>query len=220
MYIGGGFPEEFAAQLTAQKKVIADFREKISQGMPTFAECGGYMFLTEEIIDHNGNSYEMVGIIPAKVQMQQRLAALGYREITALTQQVLLNKGETAKGHEFHYSRLIPTIENYPYAYKVKGLGGEFLDGYHQENLVAGYTHFYFPSNPNVVIHWLEKAVEYQKKINSLEERREIDERNEKRLNDHLYGKRKRKNDSCNWTSRSCIRSRSKGRHLSIYQIT
>lgn len=164
LYIGGGFPEEFAAQLTAQKKVIADFREKISQGMPTFAECGGYMFLTEEIIDHKGNSYEMVGIIPAKVQMQQRLAALGYREITALMQQVLLNKGETARGHEFHYSRLIPTIENYPYAYKVKGLGGEFSDGYHQENLVAGYTHFYFPSNPNMVIHWLEKAVEYQKK--------------------------------------------------------
>ena len=81
LYIGGGFPEEFAERLAAEEGVKASVRSRIEEGIPTLAECGGFMFLTEQIVDTTGNEYPMVGIIPGKVTMQTKLAALGYREV-------------------------------------------------------------------------------------------------------------------------------------------
>jgi len=154
LYLGGGFPEEFASNLAENICMKQSIYDAIKDGLPTLAECGGFMFLTEELITTNGQSFPMVGVIPGKVAMQKKLVALGYREIKGTDANPLLQKGMTAKGHEFHYS----TYENLgdvPYAYETKGLRGKKLEGYLKDNLVAGYTHFHFGSCPEMVDNWM-----------------------------------------------------------------
>lgn len=159
LYIGGGFPEEFAAQLSQNEKVLQSVREAIQSGLPTLAECGGYMFLTEAIVTTDGESYPMVGLIPGQVTMQKKLAALGYREVRGKDGNFLLGPDEQAKGHEFHYSTYA-TESELPHAYETKGLRGTKPEGYAQDNLVAGYTHLHFGSNPELVTRWLKRCME------------------------------------------------------------
>ncbi|MDF2681292.1 MAG: cobyrinic acid a,c-diamide synthase [Brevibacillus sp.] len=159
LYIGGGFPEEFASELSQNQAVLESFRAAIQSGLPTLAECGGFMFLTEAIVTTDGNSYPMVGLIPGKVTMQKKLAALGYRDVRGKEGNFLLGTEEQAKGHEFHYSTYATDAE-LPHAYETKGLRGTKPEGYVQENLVAGYTHLHFGSNPELAKRWIERCVE------------------------------------------------------------
>ncbi|MNI40814.1 Cobyrinic acid A,C-diamide synthase [compost metagenome] len=164
LYIGGGFPEEFAEQLADHMDVKASFRERIQAGIPTLAECGGFMYLTDEIEDTQGNTYPMVGLIPGKVVMQKKLAALGYREINGTASNFLLGEGHTARGHEFHYSTFQPDAKlDLPRAFHTKGRLGTKLEGYTIANLVAGYTHVHFASDPGMVIRWLDACELYNK---------------------------------------------------------
>jgi len=170
LYLGGGFPEEFAGVLTGQTEVLDNVRQRIVEGMPTLAECGGFMFLTRAITDRLGDSYPMVGVIPATVTMQSRLAALGYREARALTASVLMDAGEVMRGHEFHYSTVTWEDQRLPsnglkpssHAYEVTGIRGVKEDGYATETLQAGYTHLHFGSNPLAVKRWI-KACQVHK---------------------------------------------------------
>ncbi|HEU4965795.1 MAG TPA: cobyrinate a,c-diamide synthase [Bacilli bacterium] len=167
LYIGGGFPEEFAKALSRQADVREDLRARIADGLPTVAECGGYMYLAESITDRHGQRYEMVGVVPGQVRMQERLVALGYREVVAAEgaehEHFLLKRGETARGHEFHYSTMESAGElASAAAYRSRGYFGEMVDGYRLENLVAGYTHLYFPSQPEVPRRFVEKARQYR----------------------------------------------------------
>lgn len=159
LYIGGGFPEEFAAELSQNRDVLESFRNAIASGLPTLAECGGFMFLTEAIVTTDGQSYSMVGLIPGKVTMQKKLAALGYREVRGTDGNFLIGPDEQAKGHEFHYSTY-KSEEELPYAYETKGLRGTKPEGYAAGNLVAGYTHLHFGSNPGLVERWIRSCVE------------------------------------------------------------
>lgn len=161
LYIGGGFPEEFAAELARDEEVKRSVAAAIQRGLPTLAECGGFMYLTEGIVTTDGQYYEMVGVIPGYVRMQQKLAALGYREVTGRKGNFLLEY-DRAKGHEFHYSTFVPRKEE-KFAYEVKGLRGCKLDGYMDKRLIAGYVHFYFPSNPLLVERWLKACSEVKK---------------------------------------------------------
>ncbi|RAL26295.1 cobyrinate a,c-diamide synthase [Thermoflavimicrobium daqui] len=164
LLIGGGFPEEFVQVLTAQTEVKQNIRERIAAGLPTLAECGGYMYLCRAIIDRAGESYPMVGVIPATVTMQSRLAALGYREVHATSNHLLLKKGEIARGHEFHYSKLTAETEDFPPAYESIGRRGKKVEGYHQGNLLAGYTHLHFASNPAMVDRWIRQCQTYRQR--------------------------------------------------------
>lgn len=159
LYIGGGFPEEFAAELTEKTAVMESIRSAICSGMPTLAECGGYMYLTEELETTDGQVYPMAGIIPGRVKMQKKWAALGYREVTGNEGNFLLGPHEQAKGHEFHYSTYEINGQVSP-AYMSKGLRGTKSEGYACGNLVAGYTHLHFASNPNMVQHWIDRCLE------------------------------------------------------------
>lgn len=153
LYIGGGFPEEFANILADNSVAKKSIREAVAKGLPTLAECGGFMYLTEAITNSNGDRYDMVGVIPGDVAMQAKLAALGYREIFGTPNNFLIGTDEEAKGHEFHYSKYSGS-HNTP-AYETKGRFGNKQEGYKAGNLVAGYTHFHFVSNPKLVDNWL-----------------------------------------------------------------
>lgn len=167
LYIGGGFPEEFAARLAANESAKADLQRHAAKGLPIFAECGGYMYLARSITDREGQVHEMAGLIPADVIMQKKLAALGYREATALSDCLLLEKGETIRGHEFHYSKLVTEQEGYPFVYETKGLRGTSPEGYQKANVMAGYTHLHFASNPKAADRFIAKCSEYRRKKES-----------------------------------------------------
>lgn len=162
LYIGGGFPEEFAARLEAATEVRQVLKALIEGGLPTFAECGGFMFLCEAIHDRAGNRYEMLGIVQNEVRMQAKLAALGYREAVALADNILLQAGQTARGHEFHYSALAHE-QQADHAYEVSGLRGRKKEGFAAGNLLAGYTHLHFASNPGMVERWLTICREWKR---------------------------------------------------------
>jgi cobyrinic acid a,c-diamide synthase len=159
LYIGGGFPEEFAHELANNIKSKNTIKDGIENGLPTLAECGGFMYLTESIETTEKTKHQMVGVIPGDVQMQSKLAALGYREISGQNNNFLLGN-KIAKGHEFHYSSFQSTKEDIPYAYETKGMRGTKKEGYVTHNLVAGYTHFHFASCPDMVEKWIEKCLE------------------------------------------------------------
>lgn len=161
LYLGGGFPEEFAEELARQMEVKRSIQNAIRYGMPVLAECGGFMFLTEELVTTDGKHHEMAGIIPGTVEMQTKLEALGYREMTGMGENFLLKGNLEAKGHEFHYSSFHPkrAIEH---AYKTKGWGDFKPDGYMAGNLIAGYIHFHFGSCPQMASNWIKKCAEYK----------------------------------------------------------
>ncbi|MBS4190796.1 cobyrinate a,c-diamide synthase [Bacillus sp. FJAT-49705] len=160
LYIGGGFPEEFAKTLVKNERTKQSIRAVIERGLPTLAECGGFMYLTEEIVNRQEQAFPMLGVIPGRVRMQDRLAAIGYREITGVTGNFLIGKEERAKGHEFHYSTY--DGEHKTSAYFSKGRFRAQQEGYLHKNLVAGYTHFHFASNPQLVKNWLSACLEGQ----------------------------------------------------------
>ncbi|GIO12532.1 cobyrinate a,c-diamide synthase [Cohnella xylanilytica] len=163
LYIGGGFPEEFAERLAAHAEVAASIRDRVRSGMPTLAECGGYMYLTESLETTDGARYPMVGLVPGCVRMRPKLAALGYREAAGTPGNFLLGPGETARGHEFHYSVYeAPEGEEPPYAYETKGLRGTKREGFVRDRLVAGYTHLHFASNPEVAGRFAEACRQYK----------------------------------------------------------
>lgn len=167
LYIGGGFPEEFAEQLMRNEDVKEAIIQSITAGIPTLAECGGFMYLSEGIEDTAGKYYPMLGLVPGKVKMQRKLAALGYRAITGTTGNFLLGPLDHAKGHEFHYSVFQPNGEQeIQAAYVTKGLRGIKQEGYLQFNVVAGYTHFHFASAPEMVQRWIDQCLIFKSKRN------------------------------------------------------
>jgi cobyrinic acid a,c-diamide synthase len=159
LYIGGGFPEEFAQDLACNLKSMRSVKQAIEGGLPTLAECGGFMYLTEFIETTDMKKFEMAGVIPGSVHMQTKLAALGYREITGQNGNFIL-EDMSARGHEFHYSTFQAVEEDIPYAYETIGMRGVSKEGYLLHNLAAGYTHFHFASCLEMVENWIKKCLE------------------------------------------------------------
>jgi cobyrinic acid a,c-diamide synthase len=159
LYIGGGFPEEFAQDLACNLKAKQSVKQAIEGGLPTLAECGGFMYLTKFIETTDKKKFEMAGVIPGSVHMQTKLAALGYREITGQNGNFIL-EDRSARGHEFHYSTFQALEEDVPYAYETIGMRGVNKEGYLLHNLAAGYTHFHFASCPEMVENWIKKCLE------------------------------------------------------------
>ncbi|MGM0836394.1 MAG: cobyrinate a,c-diamide synthase [Bacillota bacterium] len=161
LYLGGGFPEEYVDILASQIRVKESIQNAIQEGIPTFAECGGFMYLCDALTTVDGRKQPMVGIIFGEVTMQEKLAAIGYREVCAEHGNCLMTKGEIAKGHEFHYSTFLPG-EDHQFAYETKGTRGKQKEGYVRGNLVAGYTHIHFASNPKLVENWINRCLEWK----------------------------------------------------------
>jgi cobyrinic acid a,c-diamide synthase len=157
IYIGGGYPEIYAGELSRNTNIMNEIKKRIENNMPVFAECGGYMYLSESMLV-DGVEYPMVGSIPGKIHMES--LALGYRKIEACSSNPLLRMGEKIRGHEFHYSRISFPGEH-TCAYKFPRGKPE---GYVRGNLTAGYAHLYFPSNQNFPRRFVALCSEYKKK--------------------------------------------------------
>ncbi|MBQ9005802.1 MAG: cobyrinate a,c-diamide synthase [Atopobiaceae bacterium] len=103
LYLGGGYPELHAQELSANKPLLAEVAEAVSRGMPTIAECGGFLYLHEELEDDEGRSWPMVGALSGKAVKGVRLGRFGYVTLTAASDGLLADKGESLRAHEYHY---------------------------------------------------------------------------------------------------------------------
>lgn len=148
IYLGGGFPEVFAEKLSGNAPMRASIKAFAASGKPIYAECGGLMYLADSIGTLDGATHPMVGLLRARVHMSRRLAALGYLEIASVKDTWLMRRGESARGHEFHYSTLEAGAEM-PLLYEAHGFGGATKsDGFVSGGVVASYVHLHFASNP------------------------------------------------------------------------
>ena len=138
LWLPGGYPELHGQRLSAQRDLIAQLTEHVEAGKPLLAECGGMMFLFEQLIDLDGQAHPMAGLLPGRTVMGKRLAALG-------SQQVALPEG-ALRGHAFHHSRCETDLPPLANAETFDGRPGEPV--WRRRRLMASYFHFYFPSNP------------------------------------------------------------------------
>lgn len=162
LYFGGGFPEMFAEQLSQNRPGRAAVFQAIQSGIPAYAECGGLMYLCQKIIDFDGQSWPMVGILPSKTLMDRRLT-LGYRRAIARKNTPLLAKNAVVFGHEFHRSRLTdepasPLFETWRLSSDV----GPMNEGWAETgNLHASYVHLHFGSCPEIPQRFLQHCREW-----------------------------------------------------------
>ncbi len=148
---GGGFPELMAARLSANGSMRASVRAAAGRGVPIYAECGGYMYLTRELTDFDGRAFAMAGVVPAVCRMTPRLQTVGYAACMALRNSPLASAGTAVRGHEFHFSTAEPDPGNGAYAAWrfVKTRTGEaYSAGYARGSVVASYLHLHFAGFP------------------------------------------------------------------------
>jgi len=119
--------------------------------MPIYAECGGLMYLVEKISNFKGEKFSMVGILPGEVKMGKKLRALGYCNIKLLQNTILGKKGESIKGHIFHWSYLTLPQGKVTFAYEIEKSGQKSYDGLLRNNVLASYVHIHFGSKVSVV---------------------------------------------------------------------
>ncbi|WP_404785613.1 cobyrinate a,c-diamide synthase [Altericista sp. CCNU0014] len=159
LYFGGGFPEVFAGQLADNKSARQAVRAAIQSGMPTYAECGGLMYLCDRIVDFEQNAYEMTGIFPTAAVMGKQLA-LGYRQATMLQDSCLARKGDRFWGHEFHRSTLDREPDRPLIALQGYESGQQFApEGWQKYRVHAAYTHLHFGAQPYLAQRFLESCI-------------------------------------------------------------
>jgi cobyrinic acid a,c-diamide synthase len=163
MYFGGGFPEVFAPQLSANISIIQSVKNSILAGIPTIAECGGLMYLCEQIIDFDGNSWPMVGILPTNAQMDKKLT-LGYRRAVVLENTFLVDSNTTIFGHEFHRSHLItnspqPLFNTYRYDCD-ENTG---FEGWYLPNVHASYIHQHWGESEEIPQRFIQECLKKHK---------------------------------------------------------
>lgn len=161
IYLGGGYPELFAKELSENRSFIDSIKTAVKNGMPIFAECGGFLYLQNMMEDTEGNRYKMADILSGSSHIEKNLIRFGYIKLTARCDTLLLKNGESILGHEFHYA---DTTDNGDTLYAEKTNGRNWLSVQHKGSVMAGFPHMYFPSNKNAAESFVNNMVEFQKR--------------------------------------------------------
>ena len=151
LYLGGGYPELYARELSRNESMRAAVREALEGGLPCIAECGGFMYLTQAIGEE-----PMAGFLPGKCRDNGRLTRFGYVTLRAKKDNLLCRAGEEIPAHEFHH-------------WDVGDPGGDFTAGklngrrwdcvFATDRLYAGYPHFHFYANPRFAERFYDACV-------------------------------------------------------------
>ena len=152
VYLGGGYPELYADELSRNYKVSEFLKNHSESGKPILAECGGLMYLEKEMATDKGN-LKMVGVFDGVVNKNSKLT-LGYTKLRSKRPSILFGKGELVYGHEFHYSTISDDSEKVLTNILGKGISGE--DGIQVHNTLGTYSHFslsrYFKRLSRIII--------------------------------------------------------------------
>lgn len=178
LLLGGGYPELYAEQLSSNETMLASIRKALEDGMPSAAECGGFMYLHKTMENTEGKEFPMVGAIDAHCRYAGKLVRFGYVELTengkaagfseSDGQHMCWLGGGTAKAHEFHY---FDSSDNGSSVKAVKPVSGRSWECVHvSEDHWWGFPHLYYYSNPHYAGYFVEKAAQYKKKASEWRE--------------------------------------------------
>lgn len=162
LYFGGGFPEIYAQELQDNVYLKNQIKNLIVDGLPVYAECGGLMYLTEALQDLEGKIYELVGAIPGKIVMTNKLQNFGYKQGKSINNNLLSDKETLVRGHEFHYSQMEKLDSNFSYELNDRKTGKKQREGYQKNNLLASYLHLHFLTEPSWAKNFVEAARKYR----------------------------------------------------------
>jgi cobyrinic acid a,c-diamide synthase len=158
LVLGGGYPELYAVKLSANKTMLASVRAAVNGGLPTLAECGGFMYLHRELEDADGKRCRLAGVLDAICERKERLVRFGYAEFTANVDNLLCRTGETLRGHEFHYWDSDLAGAGFTAVKPVSGKSWSCVVA--TETLLAGFPHFHFCAAPETAVRFLKKCRE------------------------------------------------------------
>jgi len=144
LYLGGGFPESFFEQLSSNNQLLAEVRQAIDGGLPTYAECGGLIYLCQAAI-YQGKKYQLAGVLPVTIGFNKKPAGHGYVELESKVDSAWYCKGERFKAHEFHYGYPLEQDGGSLFQFHVlrgHGVTGN-SDGFLYKNLFASFAHLH-----------------------------------------------------------------------------
>ncbi len=141
VYLGGGYPELHAAELSYNHTMLSSVRDFGNSGGIIYGECGGFMYLCRKILTLDQQAHKMSGVFPFQVRMKSHLSRLGYRKATLTDDCFFGAKEQNLHGHEFHYSELVELPDTIETLYQ---LDDNRREGYTVNNVIGGYIHLHF----------------------------------------------------------------------------
>lgn len=145
LYLPGGYPELYAAELAANAPMRAAIKSAVENGLPTAAECGGFLYLGQTLEDADGTPQPMAGVLPGQGVKTGRLVRFGYATLTAQTDSMLFAAGEQFPAHEFHHW---DSTQNGTALTAAKANGRQWACGFANAHLYAGFPHLYWAGTP------------------------------------------------------------------------
>ena len=172
LIFGGGYPEFFAEKLSENEYIMEEIRQKIAFGIPSLAECGGFMYLHKTLKNQSGNVYKMAGVIDGDTYYTGKLVRFGYVTLSDKTAAGVEGDAEkeaegdadastasfftgSIKGHEFHY---FDSTQNGISFTARKTSGKEYELGLSGKNYFWSFAHLYYPSNPDFAKNFVEQC--------------------------------------------------------------
>ena len=159
LYLGGGYPELFAGALAANAPMREAVRAAVAGGLPTVAECGGFLYLNRLLSDGEGRDWPMAGALPGRAANTGRLGRFGYVTLTAKKDGLLCQAGESFPAHEFHYWDSTTPGTDF-HAQKPQSDRG-WDCAFHTPTLYAGFPHFHFWAAPSAARNFVAAARRY-----------------------------------------------------------
>ena len=146
LYLPGGYPELHARELSENTSLLREIKQKIESGLPTAAECGGFLYLGQSLTDAEGQSWPMTGVLPGEAKDAGRLVRFGYAALSADSDSMLFRAGESFPIHEFHHWD--STANGTALAAKKPVGGAAWRCGFVNEHFYAGFPHLYWAGTP------------------------------------------------------------------------
>ena len=157
LYLPGGYPELYAKELSANRLMIKSIKTAVENGLPTVAECGGFLYLGTALCDGDGAEYPLAGVLPGRAANAGHLVRFGYATLCAETDSLLFRTGERVSVHEFHYWDSTACGE----ALRVEKGGRAWRCGFVSDTLYAAFPHLYFAGRPELAERFVAAARKY-----------------------------------------------------------
>lgn len=168
LLLGGGYPENFCGQLEKNTSMRCAIKAAYEKNMPCLAECGGFLYLQQELEGSDGQICRMAGVLPGKGFRTEKLCRFGYMQGKSRSAGVLGGQGAILKGHEFHYWDSTENGTDFEagkpalHADSSFGITRPYNCMMYTNTLLAGFPHFYYYSNPRTIHHFLLQCRRYQ----------------------------------------------------------
>jgi len=162
LYLGGGYPELYAEKLSKNISMLKSVKKAVEDGMPTIAECGGFLYLHSELGDKDDNFFQMAGVIPAKAYRTNKLSRFGYTTLKAMQSGLLCEEGSTIPAHEFHYWESENSGESF---FSEKPKSTNSWNCVHMtESLYAGFPHIHLCAVPDAAAKLVSAAAGFKER--------------------------------------------------------